>query len=77
MTASGKWDDDHDEVFPWQREYRTQEWLDHIQTHSDHRGLPPERLEVLLAGIGAEIELLGASFVMQYETALVTGVKRE
>ena len=77
LSESGLWDDVHVETFPWQREYRTAEWLDHIQTHSDHRGLPPGQLTALLTAIGAEIERLGGSFVMQYETALVTGVKRE
>jgi SAM-dependent methyltransferase len=76
LTASGKWDDVHVETFAWERSYTTAEWLDHIQTHSDHRGLAPGQLAELVAGVGAEIDRLGGSFVMQYETALVTGVKR-
>jgi SAM-dependent methyltransferase len=77
LAASEKWDDVHLETFGWECSYLTAEWLDHIQTHSDHRGLPPEQLAELVAAVGAEIDRLGGSFVMQYETALVTGVKRE
>jgi SAM-dependent methyltransferase len=75
LTASGKWADVRVETFPWERSYSTAEWLDQIQTHSDHRVLPPEQLAALLAGVGAEIDRLGGSFVMPYETALVTGIQ--
>jgi SAM-dependent methyltransferase len=76
LTASGKWADVSVETFPWESTYRTDEWLDQLQTHSDHRGLPPEQLTALLAAVGAEIDRLGGSFVMTYETALVTGIQR-
>jgi SAM-dependent methyltransferase len=75
LTASGKWADVTVETFPWETTYGTAEWLDHLQTHSDHRGLAPEQLAALLAGVGAEIDRLGGSFVMTYETALVTGIQ--
>jgi SAM-dependent methyltransferase len=75
LTASGKWADVAIETFPWERSYVTAEWLEQIQTHSDHRGLPPEQLSALLVGVGAEIDQLGGSFVMSYETALVTGLQ--
>ncbi|MCW2548525.1 MAG: methyltransferase type 11 [Mycobacterium sp.] len=76
LTASGKWADVIVETFPWERSYSTAEWIDQIQTHSDHRGLPPEQLAALLAAVGAEIDRLGGHFVMSYETALVTGIQR-
>jgi SAM-dependent methyltransferase len=76
LAASGEWTHVHIETFPWERSYATKEWLDHIQTHSDHRGLPPDQRSALLAAVGEEIDRLGGSFVMQYETALVTGVKQ-
>jgi SAM-dependent methyltransferase len=76
LTASGKWAQIGIETFAWERTYSTGDWLDQIQTHSDHRGLPPEQLAALLAGVGAEIDRLGGSFVMPYETALVTGIQR-
>jgi SAM-dependent methyltransferase len=76
LAASGKWADVRVETFPWECSYRTADWLAQIQTHSDHRGLPPQRLEALLAAVGAEIDRLGGSFVMSYETALVSGIQR-
>jgi SAM-dependent methyltransferase len=60
----------------WSRPYTTSEWLDQLPTHSDHQALPPERLELLMDGIGAVIDSLGGSFMMAYETALISATLR-
>jgi SAM-dependent methyltransferase len=59
----------------WSRPYTTREWLDQLPTHSDHQALPPERLELLMDGIGAVIDSLGGSFMMAYETALISATR--
>lgn len=60
--------------YPWTMAYSTDEWLEHLKTHSDHRGLGPEVLDALLARIGAVIEGFGGEFSMDYDTWLVSGV---
>jgi SAM-dependent methyltransferase len=57
--------------FCWSRNYDTAGWLELLQTHSDHHGLPPAQRERLLAAIGEAIDTIGGSFEMPYETVLV------
>ena len=58
--------------FPWSRAYRRDEWLDLLLSRSDHTALEPEVLGRLLEGIGVAIDDHGGSFVMNFETVLVT-----
>ena len=58
--------------FPWETTYTKDRWLDHLQTHSDHRALPERELRELLAAIGEAIDALGGTFTTRYETILVT-----
>ncbi|MGH2849316.1 MAG: class I SAM-dependent methyltransferase [Solirubrobacteraceae bacterium] len=62
--------------FAWQRRYDTAGWLDHLQTHSDHQTLPPERLERLLAAVAEAVEEIGGVFEMPYETVLVLAARK-
>lgn len=41
--------------YPWWHEYTRAEWLELIQTHSDHSTLPPERLAALVEAVGTAI----------------------
>ena len=56
--------------------HTTAEWLEILQTHSDHQTLPAERRERLLDAIGGAIDSLGGSFEMPYEAILVTAQRR-
>jgi SAM-dependent methyltransferase len=58
--------------FPWARAYQRDEWLNQLLSRSDHTALAPEVLDRLLAGIGAAIDDHGGSFVMSFETVLIT-----
>ena len=58
--------------FPWARTYERDEWLDQLRSRSDHTALGPEILDPLLDGIGAAIDDHGGSFVMRFETVLVS-----
>jgi SAM-dependent methyltransferase len=58
--------------FRWSRDYETADWLELLQTHSDHQGLPPAQRERLLAAIGEAVDTIGGSFEMPYETVLVS-----
>jgi SAM-dependent methyltransferase len=62
--------------FAWWRRYDTAGWLDHLQTHSDHRTLPPERLERVLTAVAEAIEGIGGAFEMPYETVLVLAARK-
>ncbi len=61
--------------FSWSQRYDTAGWLAQLGTHSDHRALPPERRERLLAAVADAIDSLGGSFEMGYEAVLV-GARR-
>jgi SAM-dependent methyltransferase len=52
--------------------YSRDEWLDYLPTHSDHRTLPPERLDELLRRVGEVIDGFGGRITVRYETWLVT-----
>jgi SAM-dependent methyltransferase len=61
--------------FPWTRAYKRDEWLDQLLSRSDHTALKPEVLDPLLDGIGAAIDEHGGSFVMNFETVLITATR--
>ncbi len=56
--------------------HETAEWLELLQTHSDHQTLPAPQRERLLAAIGEAVDSLGGSFEMPYEAILVTARRR-
>ena len=56
--------------------YTTAAWTEHLVTHSDHRVLEPALRAPLLAAVEAEIEAVGGSFTMRYETRCVLGRRR-
>jgi SAM-dependent methyltransferase len=61
--------------FPWTRAYQRDEWLDQLHSRSDHTSLKPEVLDLLLERIGAAIDDYGGSFVMNFETVLITATR--
>ncbi|HEV2369337.1 MAG TPA: class I SAM-dependent methyltransferase [Acidimicrobiales bacterium] len=61
--------------FPWARTYQRDEWLDQLLSRSDHTALKPEVLDRLLESVGAAIEDYGGSFVMSFETVLITAIR--
>jgi hypothetical protein len=76
ISDSGRFEAVEVLTFPWSKTYRTEEWLEHLSTHSDHRALGRTRLDELLAAIASAIDAVGGSFEMPYETALVTAKRR-
>lgn len=53
-------------AYMWAHDYSATEWVDLLQTQSDHRLLPPTRLEPLLAAIRAEIDAHGGTYHHPY-----------
>lgn len=61
--------------FPWARAYEREEWLDQLVSRSDHAALEPVVRDRLFEAIGAAIDDHGGSFVMNFETVLVTATR--
>jgi SAM-dependent methyltransferase len=62
--------------FAWTQRYDTASWLEHLQTHSDHQTLPPQRLERLLSEVGEAVDGVGGAFEMPYEAVLVLAARK-
>ncbi len=61
--------------FPWTRTYQRDEWLDQLVSRSDHAALEPTVRDRLFEAIGAAIDDQGGSFVMNFETVLITATR--
>jgi SAM-dependent methyltransferase len=61
--------------FPWTRSYQRDEWLGQLVSRSDHAALDPTVRECLFEAIGAAIDDRGGSFVMNFETVLITATR--
>ena len=57
--------------YPWICTYTQDEYLDQLQTHSDHVLLPTERRHRLLDGIAKVIAEAGGSLTVDYTTTLI------
>jgi len=60
---------------PWTRRYQRDEWLDLLLSYSDHAALEPAVRDRLFEAIGAAIDEQGGSFVMNFETVLITATR--
>ena len=49
-------------TFAWSERTRRQEWLEILQTHSDHQALPAEQRERLLQAVGEAVDSVGGTF---------------
>jgi len=61
--------------FPWTRVYQRDEWLDQLVSRSDHAALEPTVRDRLFEAIGGAIDDQGGSFVMNFETVLITATR--
>jgi SAM-dependent methyltransferase len=61
--------------FPWTRTYLRDEWLGQLWSRSDHTALEPAVRDRLFEAIGAAIDDHGGSFVMNFETVLITAAR--
>ena len=63
-------------AYPWTCRYGAAEWTELMRTSSDHRMLPEERRETLLAAVRAAIEEQGGVYEHQYECVLWAAERR-
>lgn len=57
--------------FDWEATLTRDAWLDTVPTAGGHSRIAPEKLERLLAGLGAAVDAAGGSFTMHYATVAV------
>jgi SAM-dependent methyltransferase len=61
--------------FPWARQYDRRGWLDLLLSRSDHAALDASARDRLFEAIGAAIDAHGGSFVMSFETGVITATR--
>jgi SAM-dependent methyltransferase len=61
--------------FPWTRAYQRDEWLNQLVSRSDHAALETTVRDGLFEAVGAAIDDHGGSFVMNFETVLITATR--
>lgn len=76
LAATGEFEAAQTSTYTWRQTHETDEWLQILQTHSDHQALEPDRRQRLLEAIGEAIDSLGGSFEMPYEAILLTARRR-
>jgi SAM-dependent methyltransferase len=76
FRASGSFDDVELTHYDWTTSYTRDEWLDHVQTHSDHSALPTRERDQLLDALAEAIDGRGGEVALTYETWLVSGRRR-
>jgi len=72
MRAAGVFGEPEQWRFGWDRPYTRDEWLDQVPTMGGHSQLPPDKLNEVLARMGAAIDAVGGGFTMNYATMVVT-----
>jgi SAM-dependent methyltransferase len=70
FRAAGGFDEVRIRVFTHSVVYTTARWVDLLPTHSDHRTLPAAQLAEVLAAVGQELDRIGGTFEMGYQTWL-------
>lgn len=76
IAASERFEPAAVSTYSWSRTHDTQQWLEILQTHSDHQAMEPQQRERLLAEIGEAVESIGGAFQMPYEAILVSARRR-
>ncbi|GAA1955977.1 class I SAM-dependent methyltransferase [Catenulispora subtropica] len=62
--------------FDWRQTYTRDQWVDLAPTFGGHALLPRDTVAELMADIGAEVDKVGGSFVIEYATVAVTALRK-
>jgi SAM-dependent methyltransferase len=76
FLETGDFDGPFLHVFPWAQPYTTAEWLDQLETHSDHHLLEPAQRAELLAAVGHAIDAAGGILDVQYDCEVTRYTRR-
>lgn len=77
IRAAAAYSDPEQWRIDWEQCYTREEWLDLVPTSGGHSLFRPAKLDELLAGIGAAIDLAGGSFKLRYAAVAVTAVRTD
>jgi SAM-dependent methyltransferase len=77
MTIERGFGDPEVRSFPWERTLTSEQWLDTICTHSDHRALPSDQLAALLSALRTMVDANGAVINIAYVAWVVMATKRD
>jgi hypothetical protein len=72
ITAAPDFDAVTERWFPWTRHYQRDEWLDLLLSSSEYAALEPNLRHRLLDAVATTIDGHGGSFLMNFETVLIT-----
>jgi 2-polyprenyl-3-methyl-5-hydroxy-6-metoxy-1,4-benzoquinol methylase len=61
--------------YPWTQHYQRNEWLELLRSKDDYGALEPNLRHRLLDAVGTTIDDYGGSFVMNFETVLITATR--
>ena len=70
LVGPGRFDPPTWTAYPWTRAYTSREYVELLETHSDHQSLAPEIRAALLADVRAVIDDHGGSLDYRYVTDL-------
>ncbi len=76
LRARDKFETPQVKSVPWARVYTRDEWLDELQSHSDHAALAADLRSSLLNEVARTIDDFGGSFRMAYETILISAARK-
>jgi SAM-dependent methyltransferase len=71
LEASGRFGPVHVGEFPWHASYTTAEYLQLLDTYSDHATLPADRQQPLYAAIGEALDRRGGRIAIPYVSLVV------
>jgi SAM-dependent methyltransferase len=75
IRQAGAFGDPEQWRFDWEHSYTRDEWLDQTPTFGGHSQFPPDKLQEILAGLGAAIDTVGGSFTMRYAAVVLTAAR--
>jgi SAM-dependent methyltransferase len=75
VSAAHEFSAPTEQWFTWTRSYRRDEWLGQLVSRSDHAALEPAVRERLFDAVGTAIDDQGGSFIMHFETVLITATR--
>jgi SAM-dependent methyltransferase len=75
IAAHPEFGDATEKWYPWTQTYQRDQWLEQLLSRSDHTALDPSVQGRLFEAIGSTIDDFGGSFVMKFETVLITATR--
>lgn len=72
ITACGLFEDVEKRRYPWQQAYTRDEWLESLETQSNHRTLDPVVRQGLFEAVAAIIDGAGGQLIVDHSTTLIT-----